>query len=36
MVDLHRDGKLPKKGFVRQEMAKLDEFLENRFGRHFA
>ncbi len=36
MVDLHRDGRLPKKGFVRQEQAKLGEFLENRFGRHFA
>ncbi len=36
MVDLHRDGKLPQKGFVRQEQARLEDFLENRFGRHYA
>ena len=36
MVDLHRDGKLPRKGFVRQEQARLGDFLENRFGRHYA
>jgi len=35
MVDLHRDGKLPKTGFVRQEQAKLGDFLGNRFGRHY-
>ena len=32
MVDLHRDGRLPKSGFVRQEDVQLSEFLENRFG----
>ncbi|MBK8324668.1 MAG: saccharopine dehydrogenase NADP-binding domain-containing protein [Betaproteobacteria bacterium] len=36
MVDLHRDGKLPAKGFVRQEQASLEDFLANRFGRHYA
>ncbi|HVM84404.1 MAG TPA: saccharopine dehydrogenase C-terminal domain-containing protein, partial [Candidatus Binatia bacterium] len=35
MVDLHFDGRLPKSGFVRQEMCDLDHFLENRFGRHY-
>jgi saccharopine dehydrogenase-like NADP-dependent oxidoreductase len=35
MVDLHRDGKLPATGFVRQEQAKLGDFLGNRFGRHY-
>jgi saccharopine dehydrogenase-like NADP-dependent oxidoreductase len=36
MVDLHREGKLPARGFVRQEQASLDDFLANRFGRHYA
>jgi saccharopine dehydrogenase-like NADP-dependent oxidoreductase len=35
MVDLMRDGKLPAAGFVRQEQASLDDFLANRFGRHY-
>jgi saccharopine dehydrogenase-like NADP-dependent oxidoreductase len=35
MVDLHRSGKLPKTGFVRQEQARLDDFLANRFGQHY-
>ena len=35
MVDLHRDGKLPATGFVRQEQAKLGDLLANRFGRHY-
>ncbi len=33
MVDLHRQGKLPAKGLVRQEDASLTDFVENRFGR---
>lgn len=33
MVDL---GRLPQRGFVRQEEARLDEFLANRFGRYLA
>jgi saccharopine dehydrogenase-like NADP-dependent oxidoreductase len=35
MVDLLREGKLPQAGFVRQEEAKLSDFLANRFGRHY-
>jgi saccharopine dehydrogenase-like NADP-dependent oxidoreductase len=36
MCDLLVDSKLPQKGFVRQEEAKLADFLSNRFGRHYA
>jgi len=36
MVDLLVEGKLPAKGFVRQEQCKLDDFLANRFGAHYA
>lgn len=36
MVDLHREGALPQRGFVRQEQAPLAAFLANRFGRHYA
>ncbi len=36
MVDLHREGRLPQAGFVRQEDATLEMFLANRFGRHYA
>lgn len=35
MVDMHRDGRLPKSGFIRQEQARLDDFLGNRFGRYY-
>jgi saccharopine dehydrogenase-like NADP-dependent oxidoreductase len=35
-VDLHVSGKLPKKGFVKQEQINLPNFLENRFGQHYA
>ncbi len=35
-VDLMRDGRLPKKGFVRQEDIALPDFLQNRFGRYYA
>ncbi len=31
-VDLFRSGKLPKRGFIRQEQVALPEFLANRFG----
>lgn len=34
-MDLMRTGKLPSKGFVRQEQINLDEFLDNRFGGMF-
>jgi len=36
MLDLHREGRLPQSGFVRQEQAALADFLANRFGRHYA
>ena len=36
MVDMMRDGKLPKSGFVRQEEADLEQFLANRFGQYYA
>lgn len=36
MVDLMVAGRLPDRGFVRQEDARLDDFLANRFGRHYA
>jgi saccharopine dehydrogenase-like NADP-dependent oxidoreductase len=32
MVDLHRRGKLPQKGFVRQEEVSLTEFNKTMFG----
>lgn len=35
VVDLHREGKLPRSGFVRQEDVSLDDFLKNRFGRRY-
>ena len=34
-VDLQREGKLPARGFVKQEDIALDDFLENRFGKHY-
>jgi saccharopine dehydrogenase-like NADP-dependent oxidoreductase len=36
MVDLLRNGELPRSGFVRQEDADLERFLANRFGRYYA
>jgi saccharopine dehydrogenase-like NADP-dependent oxidoreductase len=36
MVDMMREGALPKQGFVRQEEANLQTFLANRFGQHYA
>jgi saccharopine dehydrogenase-like NADP-dependent oxidoreductase len=36
MCDMLVDGKLPQKGFVRQEEAALSDFLNNRFGRYYA
>ena len=35
VLDLHRSGKLPKSGFVRQEHVGLDAFLSNRFGKYY-
>jgi saccharopine dehydrogenase-like NADP-dependent oxidoreductase len=31
-VDLFREGKLPRRGFIRQEQVELPDFLANRFG----
>ena len=31
-VDLFREGKLPQRGFIRQEQVELPAFLANRFG----
>jgi saccharopine dehydrogenase-like NADP-dependent oxidoreductase len=36
VLDLHAGGKLPGRGFVRQEQVRLEDFLLNRFGRCFA
>jgi saccharopine dehydrogenase-like NADP-dependent oxidoreductase len=35
VVDLFREGRLPRSGFIRQEQVRLPEFLANRFGRVF-
>ncbi|OLP46188.1 saccharopine dehydrogenase family protein [Rhizobium oryziradicis] len=35
VLDLLADGKLPQKGFVRQEEITLDDVLNNRFGRAY-
>lgn len=34
-VDLFREGKLPQRGFIRQEEVELPAFLANRFGRAY-
>jgi saccharopine dehydrogenase-like NADP-dependent oxidoreductase len=34
-VDLFREGRLPARGFVRQEQVALPDFLANRFGRAY-
>lgn len=36
MCDLLANGKLPQKGFVRQEETSLSDFLSNRFGKYYA
>jgi saccharopine dehydrogenase-like NADP-dependent oxidoreductase len=33
VLDLHRAGRIPRKGFVRQEQIGLDDFMANRFGK---
>jgi saccharopine dehydrogenase-like NADP-dependent oxidoreductase len=35
VVDLYCEGKLAATGMVRQEQVELDDFLANRFGRHY-
>lgn len=34
-VDMHMDGGLPRKGFVRQEDVDFELFLKNRFGKYY-
>jgi saccharopine dehydrogenase-like NADP-dependent oxidoreductase len=36
VLDIHRSGKLPRSGFVRQEDISFKDFLGNRFGRYYA
>ncbi|NJR71638.1 MAG: NAD(P)-binding domain-containing protein [Gammaproteobacteria bacterium] len=36
MVDLLRDGKIAKSGFIRQESVSLPAFLANPFGKYYA
>ncbi|WP_194721034.1 saccharopine dehydrogenase family protein [Noviherbaspirillum malthae] len=36
MLDLVMQGRLPRRGLVRQEQARLQDFLDNRFGRFYA
>ena len=36
ICDLLVEGKLPQRGFVRQEECTLSDFLANRFGRYYA
>ena len=35
-LDLHATGKLPSRGFVRQEDVRFEDFINNRFGRYYA
>ncbi|MBK9136489.1 MAG: saccharopine dehydrogenase NADP-binding domain-containing protein [Betaproteobacteria bacterium] len=34
-LDLFREGRLPQRGFIRQEQVALPDFLDNRFGRAY-
>jgi saccharopine dehydrogenase-like NADP-dependent oxidoreductase len=36
MLDLHREGVIPRTGFVKQEDVPLSAFLANRFGQYYA
>ena len=36
VLDLLATGKIPDRGFIRQEDIELDTFLANRFGRAYA
>jgi saccharopine dehydrogenase-like NADP-dependent oxidoreductase len=35
VLDLFANGKLPDRGFVKQEQVALDAFLANRFGKYY-
>jgi len=34
-LDLYRQGKLPKSGYIRQEDVDLDDFLSSKFGSYY-
>jgi hypothetical protein len=34
-LDLHVAGRLPDRGFIRQEQVALRDFLSNRFGKYY-
>jgi saccharopine dehydrogenase-like NADP-dependent oxidoreductase len=36
VLDMHATGRLPDRGFVRQEQVGLEDFLANRFGKCYA
>ena len=36
VIDLVREGKLPQKGFIKQEDINFEDFIANRFGRVYA
>ena len=36
VLDLLAEGKLPARGFVKQEDVSYDDFIQNRFGRYYA
>ena len=36
VLDLLAEGKLPQKGFVRQEDVPFEDFINNRFGKYYA
>jgi saccharopine dehydrogenase-like NADP-dependent oxidoreductase len=36
VLDLLLEGKLPQKGFVRQEDVDYEAFTNNRFGKYYA
>jgi saccharopine dehydrogenase-like NADP-dependent oxidoreductase len=35
VLDLHVAGRLPRRGLVRQEQVRMEEFLANRFGQYY-
>lgn len=35
VIDMHVSGKLPSSGFVRQEQVDFQDFIQNRFGKHY-
>jgi saccharopine dehydrogenase-like NADP-dependent oxidoreductase len=36
VLDLLLQGKIPTRGFVRMEQVSYDDFIANRFGKHYA